>query len=304
MEQIDIEILAVTAIPLAKPPSKPRTDKQKKHAAKRNDLKEIVYGPTGGKQHVPGTWTDKASMWMAEHPTEMRDFLVQRAAVGKALGSGRYLANPLEFICPIDGAVCQRADVGQKLGAPSSLTNICKHIKGAHRNHPLCKLILERLEKAEKKPSWKVEKLDTEVGALTLTNEFLASKIPADADAEAIDKVRDLDDAIRQNKSYFHAPFAFRTGDHHAWLDEWTSKAKEHSLMLEVVNTTVRSMLTDTDEIRFLDLIQKVKGVDPAHEAEYTELCMISLLKELEAGQTESFFAADDIDDPSVISKL
>ena len=36
----------------------------------------------------------------------------------------------------------------------------------------------------------------------------------------------------------------------------------------------------------------------------YTEPHVISLLTEVEAGQTESFFAADDIDDPSVINNL
>ena len=95
-----------------------RTEKQKEHDAKRKGLKGLVYSESG-KQLVPGEWTERASMWMAENPKEMREFLAQRAILEKAFGSRRYLVNPLEMICPLDGPKCQRADVGLKLSNPS-----------------------------------------------------------------------------------------------------------------------------------------------------------------------------------------
>ena len=165
--------------------------------------------------------------------------------------------------------------------------------------------MLKRLKAAADHPSWTAENLDTLEGCkLEMTNTFLQEVMPEGADAATIDPVRDLNDAIRQNKAFFDVAFTFRSGEHLAWLEEWTNKAKEHSLMLEAVSTTVRSMLTDVDEIEFSDLITKVKEVDAVHASQYTEDQVTSLLKEVEAGQTDNFFAADDPDDPTVISKL
>ena len=86
------------------------------------------------------------------------------------------------------------------------------------------------------------------------------------------------------------------------WAEEWTGKAKEHALLVKAVGTTVRTMLADQDEITFTDLITKLKADDAERAAWYTNEFMISLLKEVEA--TQSFFGADDPDDPEVISKM
>ena len=86
------------------------------------------------------------------------------------------------------------------------------------------------------------------------------------------------------------------------WAEEWTGKAKEHALRVKAVGTTVRTMLAEQDEINFTDLITKLKDADAARAAWYTKEHTISLLKEVEA--TQSFFGADDPDDPEVISKM
>ena len=93
-------------LPSAKPASAPRSDKQTASDKLPNELFDLVYGAANrGKHHVQGKWTEAASLWMFEHPQQMRDHLRISDACLRALGSRCYAVSPLSYGCPFECSV-------------------------------------------------------------------------------------------------------------------------------------------------------------------------------------------------------
>ena len=95
-----------TVLPCAKPEAAPRSSKQTASDKLPGELFDLVYGAANrGKHRVQGKWTEAASLWMFEHPQQMRDHLRISDACLRALGSRCYAVSPLSYGCPFECSV-------------------------------------------------------------------------------------------------------------------------------------------------------------------------------------------------------
>jgi hypothetical protein len=139
--------------------------------------------------------------------------------VCRALGTQRYLKNPLGYCCPFENDKCRgnRAHF-KKLNRINGLSNVWKHLLSQHTMNPAARIAAERLKLADVSRRLTSADLDTKVGKLELTEEFMEAQGGADRGFEQVRKPQSNDDD-------FEVTFTLGSDEHKSWVESNKSRA-------------------------------------------------------------------------------